>query len=423
MNLSKVWLIATHEFWTHLRRPSFLFAVFGTPLIIALSMGLGALSGSSSSDIADYRPVGVLDRTEQGLFARQVPPSDPDLADVFVWVDDEETARQQVLDRTLAGYLDFGPDYVASGDVTLYGLRSAPEDLLDAVDSLVIANLSASFEMPVPSERVEKRVELTVTVLENNRTFGGDSVFFFTILPIVFGFLLVMASMTTSSFLMNSLTTEKTNRIMELLVTSVRPMELLGGKVLGLGLLGLLQVVILLTAAIIGLTVAQQNDFLVGLSIPPDMAVLAVVYYVLSYFLLASGLAAIGVLTGSEKESNQLSAVVILPIMLPYMALFTFFIDPNGTLPTLFTLIPFTSPMAVMMRVGLTTVPAWQIAVSLAGLIVVDVLILWAAARLFRWGMLSYGKTPGLRAIWQIIRGRGDHVNTPAAPRVAKESE
>ncbi len=416
MNLTKIWLIAQQEFWSNLKRPSFLFAVFGTPILVALSIGLGVLTGSSEDDLGAYSPVGVLDRTEQQIFAQHVSPES--FPDLFVWVTDEASAQQAVMDGELAGYIDFSPEYIESGKATLYGLRGAPEDMFDAADALVLANLSASVDSTLPAERIEKSADLTVTVLDGNRTFDSDSVFFMTILPLLFGFFLVLASTTTSSFLMNTLSEEKANRIMEILITSVRPMELLTGKVLGMGLLGLLQVVVFLVAGLVGLSLAQQQNFLTGLSIPPDMIVLALVYYVLSYFLLAAGLAGIGAVSSSEQESRQLSIIIVLPVMLPYMAIVTFLLDPNGTIPTIFSLIPFTSPMAVMMRVGLTTVPAWQIAVSIIGLIITDLLVLWASARLFRWGILSYGKTPGLRGLWQVIRGRGDTIGQAPAPTV-----
>lgn len=419
MNLKKIWLIAMQEFWANLKRPSFLFAVFGTPILVAISIGLGALAGSSEDDLGSYSPVGVLDRTEQQLFAKQVQPEE--FPDLFVWVTDEASAQQAVMDGELAGYIDFSPEYVESGDATLYGLRGAPEDFFDAADALVLANLTASVNLPLPPERIENGADLTVNVLDGQRTFDSDSVFFITMLPLMFGFFLVLASVTTSSFLMQTLSEEKSNRIMEILVTSVRPMELLTGKVLGMGLLGLLQVVVFLVAGVIGLTIAQQQNMLIGLSIPPDMIILAIIYYILSYFLLAAGLAGIGVITGSETESRQLSAVVIMPVMLPYLAIVTFLIDPNGSVPVIFSLIPFTSPMAVMMRVGLTSVPAWQLIVSIGGLILTDLFILWASARLFRWGMLSYGKTPGLRGIWQIIRGRGDSLGQ-SSTTAAKEA-
>jgi len=412
MNMTKVWLIAMQEFWSNLKRPSFLFAVFGTPILVAASIGLGVLTGSSGDDLGSYSPVGVLDRTEQGIFSNQVQPEE--YPDLFVWVTDEASARQAMTDGELVGYIDFSPEYVASGKATLYGLRSAPEDLFDAADSLVLANLSATVELPLPTARIENSADLTITVLDGNRTFDSDSVFFITLLPLMFGFFLVLASMTTSSFLMNTLSEEKANRIMEILITSVRPLELLAGKVLGMGLLGLLQVVVFLVAGVVGLSIAQQQDFLLGLSIPPDMIVLALVYYILSYFLLAAGLAGIGAISNSEQESRQLSVIIVMPVMLPYMAIVTFLLDPNGAIPTIFSLIPFTSPMAIMMRSGLTTVPAWQIAVSIIGLIVTDLLILWGASRLFRWGILSYGKTPGLRGIWQVLRGRGDSVGQTA---------
>lgn len=419
MNLAKLLLIARHEFWSNLRRPSFLFAVFGTPLIVALSIGLGFSSGSGASDLGDYRPVGVIDQSTERVFANQAQPEA--YPDLFVWAEDEATARQQVVDGALAAYLIIPPDYVETGDVTLYSLQAAPDDMFRAVNALALANLNTLVELPFPTERIEQRPELNVTVLDGNRTFDGESVFFFTMLPLVFGFLLVLASMTTSSFLMNGLSAEKSSRIMEVLITSVRPMELLGGKVLGMGVLGLLQVVVFLVAGYVGVAVAQQQNALPGLVIPPDMAVLAIVYYVLSYFFIGAGLAAIGAVTSSEMEGRQFSALFILPVMLPYLAIFTFLLDPNGTVPTLFTLIPFTAPMAVLMRVGLTTVPAWQLGVSIGGLILVDLLVLWAAARLFRWGVLSYGKVPGWRGLWKIIRGRGDAVNVTPAPAATKE--
>lgn len=418
MNLNKIWLIAMQEFWSNLKRPSFLFAVFGTPILVAVSIGLGAWAGSSEEDLGAYSPIGVLDRTEEQLFAPQIQPEE--FPDLFVWVSDEATAQDAVMNGELAGYIDFSPEYVESGEATLYGLRGAPEDVFDAADALVLANLSAALDLPLPSSRLENRPDLTIRVLDGGRSFDSESVFFITILPLLFGFFLVLASMTTSSFLMRTVSEEKTNRIMEILITSVRPMELMSGKVLGMGLLGLLQVVVFLVAGVVGLNIAQGQNMLVGLSIPPDMIVLALVYYILSYFLLAAGLAGIGAVTGSETEGRQLSALLVLPVMLPYMALVTFLIDPNGTLPTIFSLIPFTSPMAVMMRVGLTTVPTWQIIVSIVGLIITDVLILWISARLFRWGILSYGKTPGLRGMWQVIRGRGDEIGQAPAP-AAKE--
>ena len=103
MNLTKIWLIAQQEFWSNLKRPSFLFAVFGTPILVALSIGLGVLTGSSEDDLGAYSPVGVLDRTEQQIFAQHVSPES--FPDLFVWVTDEASAQQAVMDGELAGYL------------------------------------------------------------------------------------------------------------------------------------------------------------------------------------------------------------------------------------------------------------------------------------------------------------------------------
>ena len=140
-------------------------------------------------------------------------------------------------------------------------------------------------------------------------------------------------------------------------------------------------------------------------SIPLDVALLAVFYYLLAYFMMAAIGVAIGGIAGSEKESRQLSGFFIMPLMLPYPLMLTFILDPNGSIPTLLTLVPFTAPMAVIMRAGLTAVPFWQILVSATGLILVNAGILWVAARLFHWGIFNSNRMPGLRQIYRVLRG------------------
>lgn len=413
--MSKILLIAVREFTHNLRRPSFLFAVFGTPLIIAVALMFTGIGDPARGDLSSYGRVGYVDNSAEQVLSRGIQPED--YPDTFVRYASSTDALAAARAGEITAYIELGETYLADGAVTLSTMRVAPGELYDAVDDLLRANLTVDVPNTLAVSILADRPDIDITVQEGNRSFNEDGVVFVTILPVVFGFLLVMSSVTTSSFLMSGLVEEKTNRIMEVLVTSVRPMDLLLGKLVGMGALGLLQVVTFLTAAIVGLSVAQQNNVLRGLSIPPDMAILALIYYVLSYFLLAAFGIAIGAIVGSEQESRQLSAIIVMPVMIPYILLITFIIDPNGTVPTILSLIPFTAPMAVLMRVGLTAVPLWQIAVSVVGLIVLNVIVLWISARLFRWGVLSTNKTPGLRRIFQILRGKAPEI-APSQPKL-----
>lgn len=411
-------LIAVREFFYNLRRPSFLFAVFGTPLILAVALMFSGLAGNTGGGSLDtYKPVGFVDRSADQILSRGIQPED--YPDTFVRYASLEEADAAARTGQIKAYIEVGETYFADAGVTLFTMEAAPSDLFDAIDDFLRANLAADVPNTLAVTLLADRPNLDITVQEGNRSFNEEGVIFVTILPVVFGFLLVMSSVTTSTFLMNGLVEEKTNRIMEVLITSVKPMQLLVGKLIGMGALGLLQVITFLTAGFVGLSVAQNNNILQGLTIPPDMAVLALIYYFLSYFLLAAFGIAIGAVVGSEQESRQLSGFIVLPVMIPYILLVSFIIDPNGALPTALSLIPFTAPMAILMRVGLTTVPLWQIAFSITGLILMNLIVLWVSARLFRWGVLSTSKMPNLRRLFQVLRGKTPEI-APSRPKSAE---
>ncbi|MCA9915557.1 MAG: ABC transporter permease, partial [Anaerolineae bacterium] len=204
--------------------------------------------------------------------------------------------------------------------------------------------------------------------------------------------------------LMNGIVEEKTNRVMEILVTSVTPTQLLTGKIIGLGLLGLTQMVIWGVAGGVAIALGQSLPFLSGVTFPTDLALLALVYFVLSYFLIASLMAGVGVVANSEQESRQFSSFISLMWVLPFFFVAQFIDDPNGVVPILLTLIPITSPISALMRVGLSAVPAWQIIASLAILFVTMIFTAWGSARVFRWGMLRYGKRVSLRDMIRAVR-------------------
>lgn len=400
--MNKTLTIASREFFHNLRRPAFLFAVLGLPTIILLALLLVGIGAAREARLDGYGKIGYVDAsTSQVLTRDSMPAAYPDL---FVRYETSDAAAA-VRAGDLAAYLELPAGYLESGRVTLNTVKPVPDGVRGAINAFLRANLTLDLPGSVAVALLTENPRLTVTVLDGNHTFSAEGAFFIFFLPLMFGFVLILTSVATSSFVMRGLVEEKTNRMIEVLITSVRPMELLLGKLLGLGALGLLQVSLFLTAAAFGLSAAQRSDLLVGLSIPVDLTLLAVLYYLLAYFLMASIGIAIGAIAGTEKESQQLSGFFIMPLMLPYPLMLAFILNPNGDLPILLSLIPFTSPMAILMRAGLTAVPLWQIAFSVVGLIILNILILRVAARLFRWGVLSTNKTPGPRQIYRILRG------------------
>lgn len=410
--------IAIREFTYNLKRPAFLFAVFGTPAIILVAIIAVNLAMGGGVDLSEYGTVGYIDSTAEQVLSRDIKPDDyPDIFVRYETTDDAEAAARA---GDIPAFIELPENYMASGRVVLSTMASPPEELFDAINAFLRANLAADIQHTLALDILRTGGEFDVLVQETNRVFGEDGAVFVTVLPILFGFLLILSSVTTSSFLMNGLVEEKTNRIVEILLTSVSPGQLLVGKLIGMGALGLMQVLTFLLAGVIGLTVASNNNLLSGLTIPPDLAVLAVVFYLLAYILLGAASIAVGAVVGSEQEARQLSAIFVLPVMIPYMLLVSFILDPNGPLPTALSLIPITAPMAILMRTGMTAVPLWQILVSIAGLVIVNIIVLWVSARLFRWGILSTNKMPSLRRIYQILSGTaGDAAPAPKQTEAA----
>ena len=188
----------------------------------------------------------------------------------------------------------------------------------------------------------------------------------------------------------------------EILLLSVRPRELMLGKVLGLGVVALGQMAIWLGGSLAvmgaGLVVAS---IALGQALRPGFILLAVVYFLLGYLLYASLLGAIGALAPTAREGAQFNFIVILPLLIPFYLNQAFVSDPDGVLVTVLSLFPLTAPTAMMARLSVVAVPAWQIALSLGGLVVATYLLVLLAARFFRadtllsYASLNWGRIAG----------------------------
>lgn len=418
--MNKTLLVAKYEYLSNLKRPAFLFAAFGTPLFFVVIMAVVTLaSGGNEVDLTTYGTIGYVDQADV-LTAGQPHPDYPTLFQPFESI---ETARAALDSEAIIAYIELPEAYLNSGRINLYTYESSvPENLSVAIERLLLTNFTSGVELPFTLDRLQEGIEMRVQTVDDGRTSTQGGLFVTLFLPVIFAFLLITASLTNSGFLMSGLVQERTNRVIEILVTSVTPLQLLSGKILGLGLLGLTQVVILLGTTYLGLALGQsQNlEFLQGVNLPPALIALALVYFLVTFFLMAALLAGIGAVSASEQESRQISGFLTIPFMIPYLFFITFITDPNGPVPTILSMIPFTAPMSILIRVGITDVPAWQIALSLIILVLSTLLSMWAGAKLFRWGLLLYGKKFDLREIARVIFGRA-RMETSAPQSVSQE--
>ena len=164
---------------------------------------------------------------------------------------------------------------------------------------------------------------------------------------------------------------------MEILITSIKPMELLAGKILGLSALGMIQILVWIIMGGVLLAFGGNNEFLSSVEIPLDFVLLAIVYFFLTYLMFASLLAGIGAVVGSEEESRQYAGILSLVVAVPFFFFVQFLTDPNSPIITALTFIPFTSAMTVILKTPFAPVPAEQIIVSLAILVLTTIFIIW----------------------------------------------
>ncbi len=233
---------------------------------------------------------------------------------------------------------------------------------------------------------------------------GGFAAF---IVPMVFGFLLIMAIGFSSGTLLQGLGEEKQNRIMEILLSSVSTKELLIGKVLGLGGAGLVQIIFWLLSVLLMVRLASNTigGLFSSIQIPENMILLGIVYFILGYLLFSVLSAGIGAIAANPKETPQITVLLILTSILPFYVAMLFLRDnPDHVIGTILTIFPVTAPMAVFVRLGISEIATWELVLSICILIFSIVGSLLLAAKTFRIFLLMYGKTPKLGAIIRLLR-------------------
>ncbi len=400
MNLHKIFLIASREFNTNIRRRMFLFTTFIVPLIsIGISFGANVLVGSQFEDKGGYARVGIVDPT--GILTGLTPPKPYEIVSGNTAQDEQAAGRLPV-------YYVLPASFLQNGTAQTYSTASLPGGLNDDFFRTIKALIGSKGGNPEIVARLqEPYTKQEIRKLGSTQVYEESVLFSSFFGPLIFVLILFVAIQTTSQYLMSGVVEEKENRMMELLVTSSRPGEMLWGKVLGLGAIGLTQILVWAGAGLIYILsrgVGQFGVTLASLNLSGGIILLMLAYFLLGYLFNGMLMAGIGASSSVEAESRQIAGLLNLLYAFPFFFIIAFISDPNSVGPVILSMIPFTAPLSMIMRTAFTSVPPVEIALSLLILFASTVIVAWVSGRVFRVGMLAYGKRLSLRDIFRALR-------------------
>ncbi len=413
-------LIIKREFISKVRNKSFIVMTFVSPIIF---VAVAALIGYLSSMKTEVKHIGIHD--ESGMFVNEFKNTESykyhDVSKI-----DPKLLKDSVSQANYEGVLfipkkDNLKDYekaieYVSEDSPSLGFIASTESKLS--EKLLRKNLSSQGVDTVLLDKSKIDVTMHLTKASGEETVKGLNEMKVAI-GSVFGYLIMMFIIIYGNMVMRSVIEEKTSRIIEIIISSIKPIQLMMGKIIGTTLAGILQFVIW---AIVGGILLVIANFVFGLNTSTPTTEMAVeaskladfqlyfaeflklplasmliyflIYFIGGYFLYISLYAAIGAAVDNETDTQQFMFPVIMPLMLGvYIGFFTVMNEPHGTVATIFSMIPFTSPIVMLMRIPFG-VPFYEIALSIALLFATFIAIVWVASKIYRVGILMYGKKP-----------------------------
>lgn len=426
-------LIIKREFNAKVRNKSFIIMTFLSPLLL---VAMGVLVGFLASVNSD-EAVKVAIHDEKGILRDDFRDSDD-----LKYTDLSALPLKVAKDKAAEDYegLIYVPKVAHTGElVTKVEYISDESPSMDFIEGLerVINDKLTRFnleEAGIDYKKIEEaRTDASIRL---SKFSGEESLKWLNEIKIfigfAFGYLIMMFIIIYGNMVMRSVIEEKTNRIIEIIISSVKPFKLMMGKIIGTSLAGILQFVIwivlggllfVIAGTLFGLemgpsaaqpemadasnaSMAVMQSYINELFNLPlaTMFISFLLYFIGGYFLYSSIYAAIGAAVDSETDSQQFLLPIILPLMLGvYVGFFTVINDPHGTVATVFSMIPLTSPIVMLMRIPFG-VPLWELIVSLLILFATFFLIVWFASKIYRIGILMYGKKPTYKEMFRWLK-------------------
>lgn len=391
----KTFIIAFHEFSKTVRRRGFLFGTFGLPLLFMLVFGIAFSQMPAIMEGMGQKETGFVDYT--GLLAP---------ADGYTGYPDEASARAAVGNKDISGFFVLQADYPDTGEVTVYTTKSPISGGgSGGIGEFIRKNLVDGAGLPEKTaERITDPVETTETIeLDDEGNVAEEKSPGTFLIPMVLAFMLVFSIMTSSGYLMQGIGEEKENRSGEMLLSSISADQLLRGKILGYGAVGLLQMGVWIAMALFVLILSPFSSLLSGIGVSWIIG-LVLIYFILGYFLYSISIACTAVISTTTAEAQQNSMVFTLFAIIPLM-LFQFIISaPESPILTVLTYFPYTAPFITIFRLSAGEVSSFEIIASLAVLVISIYIAARLSAKIFRMGMLITGRKAGLSDVVRFLK-------------------
>jgi len=420
--MNKIIAVIHREYVGHVRSKGFFIGTLLAPVFMSAMILLPGLLATMST--GEQWTISVIDHS-----GRIFPPLQVALSDTLKngqptfllrnipvapdrWEGIKASLNDQVTQRTLSAYLVIGPDILSTGEAQLYAANVGDFTTLERIEGAldrIVVELRLNNE-GLDAERIGQLTRgIDLKTLKVGRTGEKESGFgqmFQT--TFLFVFFLYMTILLYGVTVMRGVIGDKSSRIVEILLSSLKPSQLMAGKILGVGCVGLTQYLIWIAFGLILTTVGAAYLGLGSIvrMIPPATFFYFILFYLLGYFLYATLYAGIGAICTNEQEAQQSQFPVIALLIVPLLLITMIIKNPDGIPSTVLSLIPFFAPMLMFLRINVAAPPAGQILASIALLLATIVGMIWAVSRIFRVGILMYGKKPSLPEVLRWIRER-----------------
>lgn len=407
--MKKAIIVAKWEYFEKIKSKAFIISLFLTPAIIIIFSVLPTLLATKESD--STKAVGILDFTQKyfseyksEIEQYKIGGNIPAYAILNNYKEDLSPdslikhADQMVIENRIDGYILIRKDAKDSIKVE-YRSKSIGnfQDVArfeEAFNNLRIKRkLIEENANPALVEFIKNRVNVNQIKIEKpgeEGKGGFESVFFSSV---IFILLLMMMIIYSGQMLVRSMLEEKSNRLIEILISSCTPKDLLFGKVFGLSALGLTQIIVWLIIGIslIGAALIPMNAF--------ENIHLIFIYFILGFVFYTTLFVGVGSIVSTEQEAQQITSYLSLLLVLPTVFIISALQNPESTIIKVLSYIPFTLPSVMILRVNVSPIPLWEMAVTFLIMILSVIIVVNVSAKIFRFGILYYGKMPTLNEI------------------------
>lgn len=408
--MHNIWLIARREYLERVKTRSFILATILIPLLMG-GLVFGAAYFASNAKTTSHIAIVTSDPAFGGDLKESLESGRQSHMQVDLLTPSPATRARldaALHDRqeNLAGYLWVTPSPHAGDRPTFaYVARSAGDVATKGAIEASLATVLLREQLSSRGVNGQDVTAMTSPVSLDTSATGSSAAAFGA--AYAFFLLMYMVIMLYGMNTARSIIEEKTSRVFEVLLATIKPEELLAGKILGVGAVGLTQISIWMVAALALLSTSLASSLVPGgghAVVTPQQAGFFVVYFVFGFLIYSSIAAALGAMTNSEQELQQLNMFLVLPLALCMVLLVSVVRAPDSAMSRIASLIPFCSPLLMNLRISLTQVPATEIGLSIVLMTLTIVAILWVSSRIYRVGILMYGKKPNLPEILRWLR-------------------